>query len=93
MGHTQAGLHGLRESQRREIVALGFHHETNDLATMDVQRAPLDQPSVHSGVEPAVVDDVVDVAVDVVVAPARADGAEDAVVVPGLGLGARGGDR
>ena len=46
---------------------------------VDVQRALLDQVRVDRGVEPAVVDDVVDVAVRVVVHPAGGDGAEGAV--------------
>ena len=40
---------------------------------MDIQPALLDQVGIHRAVEIAVIDDVVDVTVDVVVVPARGD--------------------
>jgi hypothetical protein len=56
---------------------------------VDVEPAVADQVLVDDGVEVAVIDDVIDVAVDVVVHPARRDGKEMRVV----GAAGRGCDR
>jgi len=61
------------KTDRSEILALGFHHQTDDRALLDIEHPLLDKILVHHRVEEAVVDDVVDVAVDVVVTPARGD--------------------
>ena len=68
-----------------------FHHQTNRAARMDVEHALLDQGGIHSGVEPAVVHHVVHMAIDIVVHPARADGAKRLVAAAGVGLGFGGG--
>ena len=39
MRHANAGHHGLGESQRRKVIALGFHHQSNHRAGMNVERA------------------------------------------------------
>ncbi|MCY1544049.1 hypothetical protein D9M68_799010 [compost metagenome] len=88
MRHTQTGPHGLWEGQRRKVVALGFDHQPDHRAIVDVERALLDQVSVDHGVEPAVVHHVVHVAIDIVVGPAGGDGTQDAVGTARQGLGA-----
>jgi hypothetical protein len=74
--HAQTGLHVLREGKRRKVVALRLDDQANGFAVVDVQHALLDQVGVDRRVEPAVVHDVVDVAVGIVVHPAGADGAK-----------------
>src|SRR3546814_764478 len=58
---------------RTAVRTAGLHHQPDRLAGPDVQAAALDHVAVHRGVEIRVVLDVVDVAVDVVVHPARRD--------------------
>ena len=87
LGHPDPGLDRLGKGQRGEIVALRLDHQTDGLALVDVEHALLDQVGVDGGVEPAVIDDVVDMAVGVVVHPARGDGAKDSVGAARLGLG------
>ena len=65
---------------------LGRDRLADDLAAMDVEPAFADQPGVDDRVEERVELDVVDVAVDVVVVPARRDG--KAFRVAGGGHGA-----
>ena len=89
--HADAGLDGLRKCQRGEVVALRLHHQADGAALVDVQRALVDQVAVHRRVEPAVIDDVVHMAVHIVVGPAGGDGLECAVVRPRRGLGSGGG--
>src|SRR5690606_30196617 len=55
-------------------------HQADDLAVVDVEQAVDHQQPVHRRVEPRIIDHIVDVAVDVVVHPARGDGLEAAVV-------------
>src|SRR5688500_17455606 len=69
------------EAQRREVAAGGFHRQANRIASFDIQQARLNQPAVHCGVEPLIIDGVVDMAVDVVVGPARREAQEPAVSV------------
>src|SRR3546814_6050703 len=65
--------HGVGEGDRTAVRTAGLHHQPDRLAGPDVQAAALDHVAVHRGVEIRVVLDVVDVAVDVVVHPARRD--------------------
>src|SRR5690606_22411998 len=60
--HAQPGFNGLRKSQRSEVVALCLDHQADDLATVDIQYALLDQPAIDGRIEPAVVHDIVDMA-------------------------------
>jgi len=67
-------------------MALGVHHQPNNEAAVDIQRAIFNQPTVHCGVKPCVVDDVVHMAVNIVVFPSRLDGTEDPEVGSSHGL-------
>src|SRR5690606_16212065 len=89
-GDPQAGLDVLRKGERCEVVAVRLYHQADHLAAVDVERTGLDQPAVHRAVEVAVVDDVVDVAVDVVVHPARLDRHEAGITIARLRLRAGG---
>ena len=64
-------------------MALRLDHQPNGLADVDIQRALLDQVAVHCGVKPAVVHNIVDMAIHIVVGPAGGDGLEDPVMVTG----------
>ena len=72
-------------------MALRFDHQADHAAAVNVKRALLNQQAVHGGVKPAVVNDVVDMAVHVVVRPARANVAKGFVGGSGFGLGTFGG--
>ena len=61
------------EAEQGEIAALVLEHESDRRAVGDVEHAAFDQVLVHGRVEERVVDDVVDVSVRIVVAPARRD--------------------
>jgi hypothetical protein len=69
--HPDAGVDDVREGDRAEVIALCLDDEADDRARPDVERALLDEVLVHHRVEVRVVDDVVHVAVDVVVHPAH----------------------
>ena len=88
MGHADAGLDRLRKGQRRKVVALRLNHQPHEVAGMDVERALLNQKTVHGRVKPAVINHVVDVTVDVVVRPAGADLTKHLVGTAGFGDGA-----
>lgn len=81
MRHPDAGNELFRKSQRRKIIALGFNHQADDCTAMNVDGPTLYQQAVDGGVKPAVVNDVVDVAVNIVVAPAGLYKTEDLVIV------------
>ena len=91
MRHPNADLHGLRESQRRKVIAVGFYHQANCLAGVDVQGTVLYQVCIHCRVKPAVINDVVDMAIGIVVHPSGGDGPESLVGATGFG-GGFGGD-
>ena len=68
--YAQAHVHRLRERQGRKIIAMGFHHQADARAMRHIQRAVLYQIGVDRRVKPAVIDDVIDMAIGVVVHPA-----------------------
>src|SRR5262249_25694084 len=81
--HPQAGVDRLRKRDLAQVAAAGLDADADHLS-VDVE-AVVDQPPVDHGVEVRVVDDVVDVAVDVVVVPAGLDRAEVREVLPRVG--------
>ena len=66
-------MHDVGEGQRAMEAAAGLDRHADDGPALRVEAASLDQVVVNHGVEVAVVDDVVHVAVDVVVHPAGRD--------------------
>ena len=87
MRDAQAGIDDLGEGQRRQIAALRFDAVADHAAVLDIESAGANQVLVDDGVEVAVVDDVIDVAVDVVVHPAGRDGKKMRVVGAGMNGG------
>ena len=71
--HAQACMHGLRKCKTLYVGATRIHGKTNDGCVVNIKAALSDQVFVDYGVEPAVIHDVVDVAVDVVVHPSCRD--------------------
>jgi hypothetical protein len=65
--NTQSRQHRLRVGQRRKVVALGLYHQSDQVPRMDVKYTAIDQVPIDRRVKPAVVDDVVDMPVNVVV--------------------------
>ena len=80
-GDAQARVHGLGECEAFLVSTARIHRETNDGGVVNIEASDADQVFVDDGVEPAVVDDVIDVTVNVVVHPAGGDG--EAVFVVG----------
>ena len=80
----ESDLDRLRIGERSQVAAAGLDHEADRIAMLDVEQSRPDQPGVHGGVEPLIIDRVVDVAGGVVGGPARADLAPDALVRPRL---------
>ena len=89
MGHANTRFHGLGESQRGKVIALGLYHQANCLPIMNIQRALLYQIRIDCGIKPAVVDDVVHMTVNIVVRPAGADFTKHRIGVARLWLGAQ----
>ncbi len=79
--HAHAGQDARRVRERRVVLATRLDDEPDRVAARRIEAALADQALVHGRVEEAVVRDVVDVAVDVVVAPARRDRRLEWVVV------------
>ncbi len=77
---AQAGVDRLGKRQRLPVAARVLHDVADDRVVDDVEAADADQVLVHHRVEIRVVGDVVDVAVAVVVHPARGNREEMAVV-------------
>src|SRR6185369_15186999 len=67
-------LERVGEADRAQVGAARLDAQPDDGAVVDVEAALGDEPAVDDGVEVRVVDDVVDVAVEVVVHPAGGDG-------------------
>src|SRR3546814_10118280 len=76
MADAQAGLDLLGKGEGRLVATGALGADADDLAVVDVEPAFVNQVGVDHRVEVGVVDDVVHVAVDVVVHPARRDGEE-----------------
>jgi len=62
-------------------------HQANGFALVNVQHAVFDQEGIDRRVKPGEVNDVVDVAIGIVVQPAGGDGAKYFVAVAMVGLG------
>jgi hypothetical protein len=71
--HSQPGGDGVGEGDGVLERTLRFDADADHGAAVDVETALLDEEPVDDGIEVRVVDDVVDVAVHVVVVPARLD--------------------
>src|SRR5918912_706372 len=84
-GDAQAGVHDIREGDRPEEPAPRLDDQADDPALLDVERPRGDEILVYDRVEVRVVDDVVDVAVDVVIHPAGRNRKEPPVPIARLG--------
>src|SRR5262249_57064660 len=82
---AQTGIDALRIAELLVEGAEALDRQADDRTRRDVERAALDQVCVHDCVEIRVVNHVVDMAVDVVVAPAGRDLLEVAVARAGFG--------
>ncbi len=71
--HDQPCVYEVRKSDRRKVVAFGFHYKADGVASFDVEYALLDQILIHRGIEKRVVNDIVYMMVNIVVDPARGD--------------------
>lgn len=87
MRDPNTGHQVFRKNQRGKVMALGFDDQANHRARMDVYRALLYQQAIHGGVKPAVIHNIIDMPVHVVVRPAGADIAKNLVGTAGLRLG------
>src|SRR5689334_6484533 len=69
----QPDFDGRGEAERAGESAAGLDNQPDRVSGDRIEKTLLDQPGVHGGVEPFVIDDIVGVAVGVVVGPAGAD--------------------
>ena len=89
----QPGVNRIRKAHRTDEAAARFGDDADRGELADVDAGRLEQVSVHRGVEERVIRDVVDVAVVVVVHPARGDRAQDREVATARKLDVSHGDR
>ena len=82
----EANLDRVGKGEAGEIDAMGFDDEADDFARRRIEQAGLDQNGVHRRVEKIIIGRIVDMAVRVIVRPARRDGHEENVTVVGLQL-------
>ncbi len=73
MSYAQARRDSLRESDFLEVATRGFHYQANYRAALQIEHTGVNQIAIHHGVEIAVVSRVVDMAVTIVIHPARLD--------------------
>src|SRR3954452_8243134 len=78
--HGKARLDRLGVSHAFEVGAPGLDHDPDRGACCNVQDPSFDEVGVHRCIEPGIVNDVVDVAIRVIVHPACRDGTEMPVV-------------
>src|ERR1700677_4719409 len=71
MFHFHADFDSVGIRQARKKSAIAFRYEADDRTGAGIQQAGLDQDSIHRRVEKFVIGDIVQMAVDVVVAPTR----------------------
>ena len=69
-------MHWLPEGEASLVGAAGIHGEANDGRVVNIEATGADQVFVDDGVKPAVVNNVIDMTVNVVVHPAGWDGQE-----------------
>ena len=72
-GDAQARVHGLGECEAFLVSTARIHRETDDRRILNIEAADSDQVFIDDSVEPAGVDDVIDVTVNVVVHPTGGD--------------------
>ena len=87
MGDTNSCFYRLWKGKGREVIALRLHDKTDSGPLMDVECAAFDQQRIHRRIEPAVINDIVDMTVDVVVGPAGLNRSKDAIAVACVRLG------
>jgi hypothetical protein len=80
----EPGVESIGEARGAEELAARFRHDANGRQFTDVDTACLDQEPVHGGIEVRIVGHVVDVAIVVVIHPARGDGAEEPEIRPAM---------
>src|SRR3546814_2252129 len=76
MGDAQAGVDSVGKGEGVNKLAMRFRAQSDQRASVNVESAVPDQIFIDHRVEVAVVLDVIDVPVDVVVLPARTDARE-----------------
>ena len=81
MGDTQTHLDLLREGERSPITAATFHRQADDVGGSKLEAAFGYQIAGNYRIEKVVVKRIVDMAIDVVVRPPRADGGKMRVVI------------
>jgi hypothetical protein len=82
MLHTQACLDRLRKCELTQKPAVGFGAYADDRAGEKIQPTLFDQIGADDGVEVAIVLNVVDMTVHIIVVPAGRDRLEILVVLP-----------
>ncbi|VAV99888.1 hypothetical protein MNBD_ALPHA05-668, partial [hydrothermal vent metagenome] len=59
MRNAQRAFERIGEGGWREIIAVGFDHEANDGAVMNIKRACANQIFIHNRIEETVIGDIV----------------------------------
>jgi hypothetical protein len=75
----QANLDSFRIGKGAGVSAARLDNDKDQVSRRDIKQATLDQPGVHRGVEPLIINRVVDVPVGIIVSPARADFPPDVI--------------
>jgi hypothetical protein len=75
-----------RERSAAEVVTVTFDRKPDDLAVVDVEHSLVDQEAIDDRIEVAVVLNVIDMAINIIVHPARRDGQKMAIVATLSGL-------
>jgi len=83
----EPGIDDLRERQRFPELAHGFDGDADDRRLVDIETPLVNQVPVDHRIEVRIIDHVIDVAVDVVIHPARWDSQKMPVVLPAFNIG------
>lgn len=86
LGNAHTCMDDIRKRDRRMISTACLDHQTNNGTGINIQNAALDQKLIHRRVEKGIINRIIDMAIGVVVPPARAVLLECPVIAPNTWL-------
>ena len=90
MGDADPGIHAVGKAERCGVAAPCFDNQTNHRAGLWIQKPFVNQGGIHSRVEEAIVNDIVHMAINIIIHPTRGNLAEAGVVMPRMATRSRG---
>lgn len=86
LGNAYACMDDIRKRDRRIISAASFNYKANNGAGLYIQHSALDQKLINRRIEKGIINGIIDMAIGVIVPPARAVLLEFPIVAPSTRL-------